>query len=242
MSSVMPSLKYSCSGSPLMLANGSTQMLTCGCFVASPRRAFAAPAAGRRSALAQRAHEFRTAGCGCPRSSRPGRWRAGRGSRSAAWLLEAHRDQHATVGRIARLAAHPARFHRVRGPDHDQGPGGFQLARDQRVEFLARGDVGIPPHRPALRLQRRHQRRHPVAIVAGVGNEDVSQGSASRTDYAITRRAGPCHGPPVAALNPCRESRFPSRRASRHPISIQVNDPEKESGSRGGTRAWQRPD
>ena len=26
MSSVMPSLKYSCSGSPLMLANGSTQM------------------------------------------------------------------------------------------------------------------------------------------------------------------------------------------------------------------------
>src|SRR6202008_1322894 len=30
MSSVMPSLKYSCSGSPLMLANGSTQIATRG--------------------------------------------------------------------------------------------------------------------------------------------------------------------------------------------------------------------
>ena len=29
MSSLMPSEKYSCSGSPLMLANGSTQMETC---------------------------------------------------------------------------------------------------------------------------------------------------------------------------------------------------------------------
>ena len=43
MSSVMPSLKYSCSGSPLMLAKGSTQIETAGRLSFSVRcRTFAA--------------------------------------------------------------------------------------------------------------------------------------------------------------------------------------------------------
>ena len=49
MSSVMPSLKYSCSGSPLMLAKGSTQMATCVATCVATRAGALADAAGAAS-------------------------------------------------------------------------------------------------------------------------------------------------------------------------------------------------
>ncbi|HET9835948.1 MAG TPA: hypothetical protein VFP88_06365, partial [Rhodanobacteraceae bacterium] len=69
-------------------------------------------------------------------------------------LLEPHRHQDAAIGRLARLATHPARRHRRRRPDHQHCPRRGNLRVDLIVEFLARRDLRIPPHRPALRLDR----------------------------------------------------------------------------------------
>ena len=88
---------------------------------------------------------------------------------------EAHRDQRAAVGGIARLAAHPARVDRAGRPDDDDRARALELAGDQRVEFLAGRDLGIPPDGPALGLERGHERRHENFVVACVRDEDVGQ-------------------------------------------------------------------
>ena len=86
---------------------------------------------------------------------------------------ETHGHQDAALSARARLAAHPARFHRMWGPDHQDGGRILEFRGDLVVEILAGGDLRIPPDRPALRLDRRDQRRDERLVAAGVGNEDV---------------------------------------------------------------------
>jgi hypothetical protein len=83
-------------------------------------------------------------------------------------LAEAHRDQHAPVRRVPGFPAHPAGAHRVRCPDDDHGTRVLEGVRDQRVEFLAGRNLGIPPDRPAFRLERRDQRRDSRVINASI--------------------------------------------------------------------------
>ena len=114
-------------------------------------------------------------------------------------VVEPHRHQHAAIGGIARFATHPARFHRVRGPDHDQGPGALELARDQGVEFLARCDLRIPPDRPAFSFKHGHERCDPSAVLAGIGNEDIGQGFSPRgkCTIALPRARGATNSHPA---------------------------------------------
>ena len=88
--------------------------------------------------------------------------------------VEACRHQRAKVGRFACFTADPARRHRRRRPDHEHSLGGLQLFLDLVVELLARVDLRVPPDRPALRLDRRDQRRDASLVAAGIRNEDVS--------------------------------------------------------------------
>ena len=80
MSSVMPSLKYSCSGSPLMLANGSTQMVKRGAGFSADAASAAALAArvGARAIIAARACRHSCAGALAGSSPQP--------SRSVVWM------------------------------------------------------------------------------------------------------------------------------------------------------------
>jgi hypothetical protein len=91
-----------------------------------------------------------------------------------ARLFESHRDKDAPLGCFARFAADPARRHRRRGPYHQHGLGRIDLRLDLVVELLPRRDFRIPPDRPALRLDCRHQRCHARLVAAGVGNENIS--------------------------------------------------------------------
>ena len=90
-----------------------------------------------------------------------------------AGVFESHGNQDAALGRIARLAANPAGGHGCRGPDHQHGIGRLQLRVDLVVELLAGINRRIPPDRPALRLDRGHERRDARLVAAGVGNEHV---------------------------------------------------------------------
>ena len=90
-------------------------------------------------------------------------------------VLEPHRHQHAAVRGVARLAAHPARIDRARRPDHDQRAGALELARNQRVELIARRNLRVPPDGPALRLERSHERGDQGFVLPRIGNENVGQ-------------------------------------------------------------------
>ena len=91
-----------------------------------------------------------------------------------ARAVKAHRDEDAALGRLARLAAHPARLHRVGRPDHQHGLGDLELrGRSGASKSCPVVDLRIPPDRPALRLDRGDQRRDARLVAAGVGNEDV---------------------------------------------------------------------
>ena len=54
-------------------------------------------------------------------------------------------------------------------------PRGVELAGNQVVEFLARGDLGIPPDAPTFRLERGNQRRDTCLVLPGIGDKDVGQ-------------------------------------------------------------------
>jgi len=82
--------------------------------------------------------------------------------------VEPHRDQDAAIGCLPRLAAHPARGDRILRPHHQHGAGGGQFGVDQPVELLARRDFRIPPHRPAGRGDRLHQRHHAGLVATTV--------------------------------------------------------------------------
>src|SRR6185437_2035807 len=78
---------------------------------------------------------------------------------------------------------------------HHHRLGGIDFRVDLVVESLARRDLRIPPHRPALRLDRGDQRRDARLVGAGVGNEDVSHGRqlpatvSGAAVFAAARRA-----------------------------------------------------
>ena len=89
------------------------------------------------------------------------------------------------TGRLIGLLADAERRHR----DDDERPRTFELARDQRVELLARRDLRIPPDRPALRLDGRDEWRDASLVAAGIRNEDVSH-----SPYTCSRSTP---GPPL---------------------------------------------
>ena len=171
MSSLMPSLKYSCSASPLMLANGSTQTDSA---AASSRR----PGRGSRAALAQQrldaAHHL--APGGRVRIARPA------GQVGALDLVERHRqphavdaelDQLAVLPRPVRLGADPLGLHRLGRPDHHDRLGRRQPLLDDVAVTAMRRQLVVAPDAIAERPQRvgdpaRLRLRRP-----GVRNEDV---------------------------------------------------------------------
>ena len=178
MSSVMPSLNYSCSASPLILAKGSTQMAVRAARWRSGRCGAAARRCGRRRADvdqrfdgAQQVLDLLAAGIDPGIVEIDGMKRAHIDGQCRALESDGHED--AAISRVARLAAHPARFHGGWGPDHEDGGCDFELGGDQAVELLARNDLRVPPDRPALRLDRGDQRRDSRLVAAGIGNEDV---------------------------------------------------------------------
>ena len=201
MSSVMPSLKNSCSGSSLMLAKGRTQMLTRPCPRSAPGSGVAgsfgigdglAPPWSTRSASAlQHLLHLRASGADVRRVDVDGLQRARVDRQRRA--VEAYRHQDAAVGGLARLATHPPRLDRIRGPHHQHRIGGGQFGVDQAVELLAGRDRRVPPDRPAASLDRSHQRRHARPVPARVGDEDI--GHVECTSSATATRCGkpyPC--------------------------------------------------
>src|SRR2546430_14348298 len=73
-----------------------------------------------------------------------------------AGAFKAHRNEDAAIRPLSRLAAPPARRHRIRRPDHQDGGGGLEFRRDEAVKLLAGVDFRVPPYGPTLRLDRRH--------------------------------------------------------------------------------------
>ena len=82
-----------------------------------------------------------------------------------ASIVEADRYQHAAIRGVARLALTQRESTDDGGPDHDHRAGPLQFRADQRVELVTGRDFRVPPHRPALRLQRRTQGRDSRLIV-----------------------------------------------------------------------------
>src|ERR1700722_1459246 len=91
--------------------------------------------------------------------------------------LKTDRDEDAAFSPLARLSAHPSRFHRIRGPDDEDGGSDLQFRDDLPVELLAGTDLRVPPDRPAGRLDCGDQRRDTRLVLASVGDEDVTHRS-----------------------------------------------------------------
>ncbi len=108
-------------------------------------------------------------------------------------LVEAHRHQHVALGAEPGFPPHPTRSRRRGRPDHDDGLGCLDLVADQLVELLAGRDRRVPPHRPALRLQRGDKRRDARLVRPRIGNEDVGhQASPTSVEgFSPPRRATP---------------------------------------------------
>ena len=87
--------------------------------------------------------------------------------------VEHHRHKPAFVACAPRFIAHECRSRRTAGPHHDHRLGAAQFAFDDLRIVLPRRQRAIPPDPEAALLQRLGQRPHPIAILAGVGNEDV---------------------------------------------------------------------
>ena len=147
-SSVMPSLKYSFSGSALMLASGSTAIAV------SPPFLLRAAELGLER-LAERAERRALAILG-PAVEVGGVHGAEIDRQARA--VEAHRHQHAAIGRVARLAAHPARIHGRGVQTTSRVRGRVEFLGDQGIEFLAGRDRRVPPDGPAFGLERGDER------------------------------------------------------------------------------------
>ena len=168
MSSLMPSLKYSCSASPLMLANGRTQIETRGVAAAAGAEHGAdLPAlrgARARDHGAERAQHFlerRAPGVFAP-VVEVGRMQ-GAHVHGQAGLFESHRNQDAPIGGLARLAAHPAGGHRSRGPDDQHGtwPRSFPPRSGRRIAGRQRSPDPTRPTSLSPRSRPRSARRAP---------------------------------------------------------------------------------
>lgn len=88
-------------------------------------------------------------------------------------VAEAYGDQDPTIGGVTCLATHPSGPDRVLRPDDEHSRGASQLFGDLAVELLAGRDVRVPPHGPALALERGNQSGNASLVVARIGDEDV---------------------------------------------------------------------
>jgi hypothetical protein len=153
MSSLMPSEKYSCSASPLMLTNGSTQMTT--------RRAGSRLGAGSAAGLMAPASELMLLTTLCQPGQDVSPVPA---NRSAHWIwlngiggntpsrLTLH--QGAEFARRIRFGPNPLRLDRIVRPQHQHGLGRL----DPFLDHVAVGAVGwqlvVAPHLVSGRPER----------------------------------------------------------------------------------------
>ena len=119
-------------------------------------------------------------------------------------VFEPHGHQHAAIGGVTGFTAHPARVDRMRSPDDNKGARALELPRDQRIEFFARCDLGIPPDGPAFRLERRNEWRDADFVLPRVGDENVGQQSPRALGFPPSITAAHGRGPIRGPVNPAQ--------------------------------------
>src|SRR6185312_4657311 len=102
--------------------------------------------------------------------------------------VEHHRHQPAFITRAPCFIAHEGRCGRTTRPHHDHGLRAAQFTLDDLRIILASGERAIPPDVEAALLKRFGKRAHPIAVLAGVGNEDVRHPHTPARTYALSRR------------------------------------------------------
>ena len=146
MSSVMPSLKYSCSGSPLMLAKGSTQTEDASASrAACPRpRRWSAPLPRRGDRRFEQLAEPPSA-CRFRPTSR-GRSSGIDGSRAAAFTESRMTGTSRPNPALGGFVLDPGGIDRTRRPDHHDRFRFFQRAVDLGREARTAMEMPVPPH------------------------------------------------------------------------------------------------
>src|SRR5438046_899776 len=83
-------------------------------------------------------------------------------------------------------------------PDHDDGVGRLQLAVDRGAEYLARGEVGIPPDRIALGGQKVGKRPGRLRMLLGVADENLARHAPCSAcgGGSLACPVASCHGVP----------------------------------------------
>ncbi len=87
--------------------------------------------------------------------------------------LDGHRHQGLLTVRQRRLGPHPARVHRLLGPEHNHGLGGLQRLLGHLVVGFAGPERRIPPDVEPLRRECLGEAARDGLILAVVGEEDV---------------------------------------------------------------------
>src|ERR1035438_3562919 len=77
---------------------------------------------------------------------------------------------------LARLIVHPVAPDRCCRPKHYNAPCFADLLLDDGCDILAGPDVAVPPHGPAMLLQRHGNRFGARAIFPGVADKAVAHG------------------------------------------------------------------
>ena len=78
----------------------------------------------------------------------------------------------------------------LRGPEHDDAPGGLELALDGLDRMLAGDDLPIPPHRQAGCLERPGEGGSSLAVLVRIAEKDVRHGAGCSSVAEVGARSG----------------------------------------------------
>src|SRR5271166_804683 len=82
--------------------------------------------------------------------------------------------KNSSIIALRRFLYHPVALDRGCRPEHQHALGFVDLLLDDPAELLACRDHPVPPHGPAVRLQRLRDGLGARAILSGVADEDVA--------------------------------------------------------------------